>query len=251
MLDATPVAKSSARSAQIRAALTDVQEQLEQLQDISGDPDAAPVPSIGVAVRSSAESAEQATGRQAAADTPQGSGAGDDRDGAGRAVAARSESASEAPATGDGGWAARRAAAGAQQRDSLLRRRGTPPVVGAAAQPTEHEVPMQRRPLSNGHAPDLAAETKDNQHASASPVHTPVFSSTPGAASQQAATATANGNGRHGVAAYTALELRRLRVASAEHCRRFDAACFGDDLRKPPDMVPAMPPPAEDLPAVL
>ena len=247
LLDAAPAATGSARRAQLHAALGDVQAQLEQLEHVSGGSHAASGPAV--ATQSSAAAPDQTVSQAAAAGLSSGTAVKDDDGMAGTAGLGSIQPAVELTDVTDGGWAARRAAAGAQQRDSLLQRQMTAQVVSPAAQQREHGVPLQHRPSSNGHLHDLA-ERENRQRASApSNDSTAVSSSRPGAESQQAAIAALNGHCHQGAAVYTAQELRQLRVASARLDCEFDAASLGDDLRKPPDMVPGIPPPAEDPPA--
>jgi len=47
---------------------------------------------------------------------------------------------------------------------------------------------------------------------------------------------------------YTRRELADVRVAAAALARDFDGTIFGDDLQKPADSIPCMPPPAESPP---
>ena len=238
LLDASSAAPASARGAQLRAAIDDVRAQLEQQH--SGEAGAAMAASEQ---HSSIVPSREAAAQQGLGVSPDSVAASTRPEGPDSVDAGRPQPTGELPAVIDGGWAARRAAAGAQQRESLLQRQQMPPASPSAEQRV-HSVGTQHRAVGNGHVHDSAGA---DPHESAQPEQTPAPGQYVAAASQW--TAVANGRASHSAMKYTALHLRQLRVASAEQCRVFDAACFGDDLRKPPDMVPAMPPPAEDPPA--
>ena len=156
-----------------------------------------------------------------------------------------------------GGWAARRAAAAAQQQESLLLRRRT----GQSSPERQQEQQQEQTPpraVSNGHlhGPRSGPEQQLGQSTTAAPaLQVGSHSASPSqlsdsVSSHRPRSTAANGAAvERGVAAYSMLELRKLRVACADVCRRFDASSLDQDVRKPPAMVPPMPPPAEDPPA--
>ena len=243
LLDATSTASvaNSARIQQIRAAMDDVWTQLDHL---GGAADAA----------AGATSAQQSsplrpdrtvnqTQLSAGAVTSGGvpAVAGEDR--AGISEPRCSAPAAEPLTVADVGWAERRAAAAAQQRDSLLLRQQMQAQGSATGTQSHQRAEAQRRPLSNGQSNGL-----DGHISAALSEQAPV--QTGSNAASRPVSAVAYGRASRGQVKYTALEMRLLRVVSAERCREFDASCLGDDgLRKPPDMVPAMPSPAEEPPA--
>ena len=172
------------------------------------------------------------------------------------------------------GWAAWRVSAAAQQHENLMeqpqaRQMSTERQEQQEQRRRQQQQQRQQLAASNGHAHGMqeapvqqlaqqsipaAARRSDSQ------VLVPEQASDSAVAPERAFDSHSTGGlpseaangafGQRSVIVYSALELRKLRVACADVSRQFDASCIDHEARKPPRMVPPVPPPAEDPPAL-
>jgi hypothetical protein len=259
-LGASPASTDPARRAQLRSAVLDVAAELSSSRGDDAGPSSAAVSqddqlppaelpkprpdslareaALETRVLSANASGKQAEGTAGDPPVPQGAAL------SGSQVA---------------GWAAWRVTAAAQQHDNLLQRPQAPQTPVERQRRQQQRQRQQQQTFGNGHVHGLreASEQQLEQQAiAASARQTGSRSIAPqrasdsdlitGLPSQAAIGAVSQRN----VTAYSALELRKLRVACADVSCRFDASCIDHEARKPPHMVPPVPPPAEDPPAV-